>query len=127
MIKANHKRFSRIRMPDRTVMRLTIQMKARPEKARELDQTLHALLPAIRNAKGCRSCRLCRDLEDAEVFFLEVDWDERASLELFIPSPRGGALLGAIDLLSEAPRIKIGNDVWMGMEFLKKIRKQKKS
>jgi quinol monooxygenase YgiN len=108
-------------------MKLTIEMRARPEKARELDQTLHALLPAIRSAKGCRSCRLCRDLEDAEVFLLEIDWDARDSLENFIPSPRGGALLGAVDLLSDAPRVKIGgNEKWMGMDALRKMRKKEK-
>ena len=108
-------------------MKLTIEMKARAEKAHELEQTLHALLPAIRSEKGCRACRICRDLENSGIFFLEVDWDARASLEQFLQSLRGGALLGAIDLLGESARARVGNDVWEGMETLKKIRKPKKN
>lgn len=106
-------------------MKLTIEMKARAEKAQELDQTLHALLPAIRGGKGCRSCRVCRDLENSGIFFLEADWDARASLELFFQSLGGGALLGAIDLLSESASVKLGNHVQEGLEGLKRIRKQK--
>lgn len=106
-------------------MKLTIEMKARPEKARELDQTLHALLPAIRRAKGCRGCRVCRDVEDADVFFLEVSWDARVSLEQFVNSHDGGALLGAVDLLSQSAGAKAGNTFSVGMEALKRMRRQK--
>ncbi len=107
------------------IMKLTIEMKAGPEKARELEQTLHALLPAVRRAKGCRGCRVCRDVEDADLFFFEVSWDARASLEQFVNSHDGGALLGAVDLLSESAKAKVGNDVWDGMKALKKIRSEK--
>jgi quinol monooxygenase YgiN len=106
-------------------MIFTIQMKARTEKAQELDQTLHALLPVIRKEKGCRACRVCRDLEDSGIFFLEVDWAARASFKHFMNSLTGGALLGAIDLLSESAGVKAGNDVWVGMEALRRMRKQK--
>lgn len=107
-------------------MIFTIQMKAKPEKEQELDQTLQALLPAIRGEKGCRACRVCRDLEDSGIFFLEADWETRASLEHFLNSLTGGALLGAVDLLGESAGAKVGNDVWTGIEFLKRMRKQKK-
>jgi len=108
-------------------MKLTIEMKARQEKAQELDQTLHALLPAIRKEKGCLACRVCRDLEDSGKFFLEIDWDARASLEQFLNSLRGGALLGAIDLLSESPRVKLGSkEPLAGINNLKKMRTKEK-
>lgn len=106
-------------------MILTIQMNARPEKKQELDQTLHALLPAIRGEKGGPACRVCRDLEDSGIFFLEVDWNARASLEQFLNSLTGGALLGAIDLLSESARVRVGNnEPWQGIESLKRMRKK---
>jgi len=108
-------------------MKITIEMRVRPEKARELYLTLQALLPSVRNEKGCRGCRVCRDLEDGEIFLLEVDWDARASLEQFMNSFRGGALLGAIDLLSESPLVKLGgNEPWAGMSALKKMRTKEK-
>ena len=62
-------------------MKLTVELRARPEKTQELHQTLQALLPSIRKEKGCRDCRVWRDVEDNEIFFLAVDWETRGSLE----------------------------------------------
>jgi len=108
-----------------TAMKLTIEMRARPEKAQELYQTLQELLPAIRKEKGCRDCRT---YGDGEIFFLAIDWNSRASLERFMPSGSGGALLGAIELLSEAARVRIGNnEPWEGIDSLRKMRKKKKT
>jgi quinol monooxygenase YgiN len=105
--------------------KLTIEMRARPEKTQELYQTLQALLPAIRKENGCRDCRVWRDVEDEEIFFLTVDWDTRASFEAFMPSESGGALLGAIDLLSETAKVRIGNnEPWEGIDTLKRMRKK---
>jgi quinol monooxygenase YgiN len=109
-------------------MKLTIEMQARPEKSQELYQTLQALLPAIHKEKGCLDCRTYRDMEEGEIFFLAVDWDSRASLERFMPSGSGGALLGAIDLLSETVKVRIGNnEPWEGIDSLKRMRKKKKT
>ena len=106
--------------------KLTIEMRARPEKTQELYQTLQALLPAIRKENGCRDCRVWRDVEDEEIFFLTVDWDTRASFEAFMPSESGGALLGAIDLLSETAKVRIGNnEPWEGIDTLKRMRGKK--
>jgi len=105
--------------------KLTIEMRARSEKTQELYQTLQALLPAIRKENGCRDCRVWRDVEDGEIFFLAVDWDARASFEAFMPSESGGALLGAIDLLSETAKVRIGNkESWEGIDTLKRMRKK---
>jgi quinol monooxygenase YgiN len=107
-------------------MKLTIEMKARPEKTRELYQTLQALLPAIRNEKGCRDCRVCRDVEDEETFLLTLDWDARTGLEAFLASDSGGALLGAVDMLSGQSRVRVGdNEPWGEVRSLKRMRKKK--
>jgi len=107
-------------------MKLTIEMKARPEKTQELHQTLQALLPSIRGEKGCRDCRVWRDVEDGEVFFLAIVWETRASLEQAMRSGSGGALLGAIDLLSETARARLGNnESWEGTDNLKRMRKKR--
>jgi len=105
--------------------KLTIEMRARPEKTQELYQTLQALLPAIRKENGCRDCRVWRDVEDEEIFFLTVDWDTRASFEAFMQSECAGALLGAIDLLSETARVRIGkNEAWERIDGLKRMKKK---
>jgi len=104
-------------------MELTIVIKAKPRKVRELDQTLQALLPTILNEKGCRDCRIHRDEEDAETFFLSVDLEAQASLGHYMRSANGMALLGAIDVLSERAAVKKGHDApWEGIDVLKRMR-----
>jgi quinol monooxygenase YgiN len=106
-------------------MKLTIEIRAKSEKIQELHQTLQALLPAIRKENGCRDCRVCQDLENGEIFFLTIDWDVRARLEAFMMSESGGALLGAVDLLSDTARVRFGEDAtWEGIGTLKKMRKK---
>jgi len=106
-------------------MELTIEFRAKPGKFQELYQTLQALLPTIRSGKGCRECRIYRDVEDGEIFSLSVDWEAQASLENYMRSSSGIALLGAIDLLSEKAGVKIGHDApWKGIDALKRMRKK---
>ncbi len=106
-------------------MELTIEIRAKPEKFEELSQTLLAITPTIRNEKGCRGCRIYRDVEDGEIFLLSVNWAARASLESYLRSDTGMALVGAIDLLSEMAAVKIGHDVPREkIDVLKTIRKK---
>ncbi len=106
-------------------MELAIEIKAKPGNFQELDQTLQALLPTIRNEKGCRGCRIYRDMEDGDIFFLSVRWEAQANLEHFMRSTDGMALLGAIDVLSERAAVKKGRDArWAGHETLKKMIKK---
>jgi quinol monooxygenase YgiN len=106
-------------------MKLTVELRAKPEKTQEIYQTLQALLPSIRREKGCRDCRVWRDVEDGEIFFLAVDWETRASLEQALRSDSGGAFLGAVDLLSESARVRLGEDAtWEGIGTLKRMRKK---
>jgi quinol monooxygenase YgiN len=106
-------------------MKFTVELRAKPEKTQELYQTLQALLPTIRREKGCRDCRVWRDVEDGEIFFLAVDWETRASLEQSVRSNSGGALLGAIDLLSETAKVRLGEDSpWEGIDSLKRMRRK---
>ena len=106
-------------------MDLLIEIRAKPGKFQELYQTLQALLPTIRKEKGCRDCRIYRDVEDGEIFFLSVRWEARASLEHYVSSGSGGALLGAIDLLSETAKVRFEKDSpWEGIDTLKRMRKK---
>ncbi len=104
-------------------MELAIEIRAKPGNFQELDQTLQALLPTIRNEKGCRGCRIYRDMEDGEIFFLSVHWKAQANLEHYMRSTNGMALLGAIDVLSERAAVKTGRDAqWEGIDILKRMR-----
>jgi quinol monooxygenase YgiN len=103
-------------------MELAIEIKAKPGNFQELDQTLAALLPTIRNEKGCRECRIYRDVEHGEVFFMSVHWKARASLGHYLRSSKGMALLGAIEMLSEKAGVKIGESArWEGIDSLKRM------
>ncbi len=103
---------------------LTIEIRAKPGRFQELYQTLQALLPTFRKEKGCRDCRIYRDVEDGEVFSLFVQWEAHESLEEYLRSSSGSALLGAIDLLAEKAAVKIGHDApWEGIDALKRMRK----
>ena len=105
-------------------MNLTVEIRAKPEKFHELYQTLQALLPTMRAEGGCRESRIYRDVEDGEIFFLSVDWEDVANLAHYMRSISGSALLGAVDLLSESARFRIDEDApWENINTLKRMRK----
>jgi quinol monooxygenase YgiN len=106
------------------IMKLTIEVKAKPGKANELYQTLHALLTTMRK-HGCQEGTVSQNVEDGEIFSLSGVWDALSLLEAFIQSGSGIALLGAIDLLGKSGRVRLGSDApWEGVEALKRMRKE---
>ncbi|OPX95080.1 MAG: Antibiotic biosynthesis monooxygenase [Syntrophorhabdus sp. PtaU1.Bin002] len=106
-------------------MKLTIEIRAQNGKFQELYQTLRAILPMIRNEKGCLDCHIYTGVEDEEVLFLSVHWKSRADLEHYMRSESGSALLGAIDLLSETAKVGFDrNSRWEGINTLKKMTKK---
>jgi len=105
-------------------MNLTIEVTVKPENFHELYQTFQALIPTMRNVIGCRDAHIYRDVEDGGAFFLSTDWAETANIEQYLRSSSGSALLGAIDLLSGAVRVRIGNySSWEDVEVLKQMKK----
>jgi len=104
-------------------MELTIELRAWMGKSQELHQTLQALLPLIRKERGCMSIRIYKDMEDEDIFFLEIQWEDIAALEKYMLSECGRTILGAIDLLGEKAKVRIGKaSLWEGIEVLKRMR-----
>ncbi len=104
-------------------MDLTIELRARTEKLQELRQALLVLLPAIRQEEDCNDSRIFRDMEEEEIISLWIQWKDAAALERYVRSESGSALLGAIDLLGEKVRVRIGAaNCWEGISALKQIR-----
>ena len=106
-------------------MTLTIEVRAKPAKANELYQTLQALLPTMRRTKGCVSCRVNPDANNEELYALSSEWDSQAGFEEYIRTGSGSALIGALDLLAESVRVRLGGEAkWGGTEALKRIRRE---
>ena len=91
-------------------MTVTFEVKAQAGKLEELYQTLHALLPTMREEKGCRGCRVSRDVEDGEIFMFSSDWDTKVRFEEYIHSENGRVFLGAVKLLGESARFRTSSD-----------------
>jgi quinol monooxygenase YgiN len=107
-------------------MTITIEVRAQPGKVTELYQTLQGLIPTMRKEVACQACRVSRDVEDGELFLLTCEWDALGSLDDYMRSGSGSALLGAIDLLGESARFRTGNDEnWKEIEVLRQARKVK--
>ncbi|OPY83800.1 MAG: Antibiotic biosynthesis monooxygenase [Syntrophus sp. PtaU1.Bin005] len=105
-------------------MNLTLEFRAKAEKFQELYQSLQALLPTMRREEGCLESHIYRDMEDGEVFFLSIAWEDERKFESYMRSTSGSALLGAVDLLSKAVRVRVGdNTPWEGINILKRMRK----
>jgi len=106
------------------IMKLTVEVRAKPGKANELYQTLYALLTTMRK-HGCKEGTVSQNAEDGEIFSLSGEWNALSFLEAFIQSGSGIALLGAIDLLGKSGRVQLGSDApWEGVEALKRMRKK---
>jgi len=105
-------------------MDITVEVKAKPEKFQELYQTFQALVPTFRKAKGCLGCGIYEEKKHKEIFSLSVQWEALENIEHYMESTGGSALIGAIDLLAETARVRMGRDApWQGIETLKRMRK----
>jgi hypothetical protein len=62
-------------------------------------------------------------MENQEVLFLSMQWDDSDVLGAYLLSEYGSAILGAIDLLGETVKVRMGHaPPWQGIEALKPMR-----
>ena len=100
-----------------------IEMNARPAKRKELLQTLHAIIPKIRNEKGCMKCSACQDIENENIFRLIEEWETQHDLDNHLHSELFTVLLGAKNLMNEPLEISLSKvPSTTGREVLKKAR-----
>ena len=81
---------------------VTIQMNALPEKRIELSQTIVSLSVSTRMEKGCQRCEICQSIEDENRFFLLEEWNTQENLMAHLKSEHFMVLRGAITLLQES-------------------------
>jgi quinol monooxygenase YgiN len=84
-----------------------ITMTARPEKRKEVMQTLLSMIEPTLQEKGCLSYQVFQDIQDKNVFNLIKEWETREDLDLHLRSGRFGVLLGTKILLNEQQNIQI--------------------
>ena len=83
-----------------------ITMAARPEKRKEVMQTLLSMIEPTENERGCLSFHAFRDIEDKNVLSLIEEWETRDDLDDHIKSDRFSVLLGTKILLNEQQSIQ---------------------
>ena len=89
-----------------------IEIKALPEKRKELVQTIQAIGERTRKEKGCMRFHLYKDVENENAFSLMEEWKARKDLHQHLDSEPFSILLGAVNLLSERSDITLST-VWL--------------
>ena len=84
-----------------------ITMTARPEKRKEVMQTLLSLIEPTLQEKGCLSYQVFHGIEDENVFSLIKEWKTREDLDRHLRTDRFGVLLETKILLTEQQNIQI--------------------
>ena len=103
-----------------------IIMKVRPEKHKEVMQTLLSMIEPLGKESGYLSYGIFCDIEDNNVFNLISEWKTRKDLDDHMKSYRFSVLLGTKSLLCEPPQIVIHTvSQSEGMEAVDAVRRKR--
>ena len=92
----------------KTHMILThIKMNVRPEKRKELRQTIRSIVQEVRKENGCVDSTFYQNAENENDFFLIEEWETQQALDDHLQSAGFTVLMGARSLLSRPAEIKI--------------------
>jgi quinol monooxygenase YgiN len=84
-----------------------ITMNVRPEKRKEVIQTLLSMIEPTRQEKGCLDYHVFQNIEDENSVNIIGEWETREDLDRHMRSDRFGILLGTKSLLKEKLEILI--------------------
>jgi quinol monooxygenase YgiN len=84
-----------------------ITMNVRPEKRKEVIQTLLSMIEPTRQEKGCLDYHVFQNIEDENSVSIIGEWETREDLDPHMRSDRFGILLGTKSLLKDKQRILI--------------------
>ena len=76
-------------------------MNVRPEKRKEVMQTLLSMIEPTRQEKGCLGHHVFQNIEDENSVSIIGEWKTREDLDRHMRSDRFGILLGTKSLLKE--------------------------
>ena len=102
---------------------VTLSMVVKPEEKENLLEIVRMILEPTRVEKGCLNYHCYQDVEDENAFVILEQWQTQQDLERFIQSRNYQQLLTAMELLTEAPEIKINAISYTaGLEAIKRAR-----
>jgi len=102
----------------------TLRMNVRPERRRDLLETLRGMLEPARVERGCLSYRLYEDVEDINTFVLVEQWNTQKDLERHIRTDNQRRILALMDLLCEKPDLQFNTvSHTSGMELIEDLLK----
>ena len=84
-----------------------IKIKARPEKLKELTQTLLAIVEQVRKESGCLHSGFYQDLENEDDFLVVEEWATQKDSDDHLRSDLFTVILGAGSLMHAPPEVII--------------------
>lgn len=97
-----------------------IKMNVIPEKRKELLQTIQAIKSRIQNEKGCLSFRIFEEIGKEAAYSLVEEWRTQKDFDRHLNSDIFSILMGAVNILSEQPKMMVSNSVHvMGKDLMK--------
>jgi quinol monooxygenase YgiN len=85
----------------------SMQIVAPDERRTTLLRALSSMLGPTRVAPGCLDARLYEDLDKRKTLLLVEEWESRQQFERNLDKEKLNAIVGAIELSSEAPVVRI--------------------
>ena len=87
---------------------LFIRSSVRPEKRRELSQTLQSIVEQVRKQSGCLNAGFYQDVANENDFLMVEEWATRKDADDHLGSDIFTVLLGAGSLMHRPPEVVIG-------------------
>ena len=84
-----------------------IKIKVRPEKRKELTQTLNSIVEQVRKENGCLHSGFYQDLENEEDFLVVEEWATQKDSDDHLRSDIFTVILGAGSLMHGPPKVII--------------------
>jgi quinol monooxygenase YgiN len=84
-----------------------VRMSVRPQKRKELSQTLHSIVGQVRKESGCRNSGFYQDVENENDFFVVSEWETQKDSDKHLRSEIFTVLRGAGSLMRRPPEIVI--------------------
>ena len=85
---------------------VTFQFYGKPEKHREINQSLEEIVDKVKKLEGCVSAMIYKDANDENIFLLVEEWRKQRYLDDHMKSNLFAALLGIRMLLTKEPEIE---------------------